>query len=138
MKSKSASSNARVTSSNLQLTSSDLRVTSLNARVTSSNSRVTSLNPRVMNSNLLVVSSNPRVIKVHIYEIQIQIHEFKKIQVNSLKIFSFPETLSLKLFGKSWDKSYFQFPLITLCFTFPLFYDYGFSRKHCEEISTLK
>ena len=137
MKSKSASSNARVTSSNLQVMSSNLRVTSLNARVTSSKSRVTSLNPRVMNSNLLVAGSNPRV-KVHIYEIQIQIHEFKEIQVNSLKISSFPETLSLKLFGKSWDKSYFQFPLITLCFTFPLFYDYGFSRKHCEEISTLK
>ena len=54
-----------------------------------------------------------------------------KTQVNSLKISSFPNILSLKLFGNPWGKLYDQFLVIISCFTFPLFYGYGFSRIHC-------
>ena len=52
-----------------------------------------------------------------------------KTQVNSLKISLFPKILTLKLFGKSWGKSSVQFLVIISCFTFPLFYNYGFSME---------
>ena len=61
-----------------------------------------------------------------------------KTQVNSLKISSFSKILSFKSFGNSWGKSSVQYLVIISCFIFPLFYDYAFSRKQCEQILTLK
>ena len=100
--------------------------------VTSYKLLVTSAKLKSMNLN-----SKVRVqiheLQVQIHELRVQIQEFQKhysieTQVNSLKISSFPNILSLKSFGNSWGNSRFNLVII-LCFTFPLFHGYGFSRE---------
>ena len=105
----------------------ELRVTSWKLKSTSWNSKVQVMtsNPQVTSSNARVTSSNPRVIKS------------MRIQVNSPKNSWFPDIISPKLFGNSWDNSFVQF-LVIICFRFSLFHGYVFSRKMSKWTITLK
>ena len=120
-----------VTRYELQVASYELLVTSWKLESTSWNSKV-----RVQIHQLRVQIHELRVqfyeLRIKISELRVQIHESTKTQVNSLKIYSFPQILNLKSFGNLWSKSSVQSLEIISCFTFPLFYDYGFIRKQCE------
>ena len=54
------------------------------------------------------------------------------MKFQSYKTSSFPKIISLKSSSNLLGKSSVQLPVIISCFTFSLFYEYGFSRKQCE------
>ena len=132
MKIKSVSLNPQITSSNPRVTSSTLRVTSSNVRVTSSTSQVYEFKSTSYEFKFMSY-----VIKSTSYELESTSYKLKSttstviqpmnIEVNSLKISSFPKKLSCKSFHNSWVKSSVQFLVILLCLTVPLFHSFGFS-----------